>query len=120
MGYDSSQTYRPLNGCHDCGYEWHPRGSNRSLKCPGCGSRNTFKYVYEENKPGCLTYIAAGAIGIVIVFGGLSLLSKIFDKPNTSPKMTSPVASLQLKEVNEVIEEKYDGPCITENFKPCN
>jgi len=34
------ETFRPINTCDQCDYTWHPRGKNRSLKCPSCGSRN--------------------------------------------------------------------------------
>ena len=37
-------TYRPKNECDDCGYTWYPRGKNRSLRCPHCGSRDIIKY----------------------------------------------------------------------------
>src|SRR5471032_831930 len=31
-------TKRSQNKCKKCGYTWHPRGKNMSLKCPSCGS----------------------------------------------------------------------------------
>lgn len=37
-------TYRPKNECHRCNYTWHPRGKNRSLKCPNCGCRDIIEY----------------------------------------------------------------------------
>jgi len=37
-------TYRPKNGCGECEYTWHPRGKNRSLNCPRCGSRHIIEY----------------------------------------------------------------------------
>lgn len=32
--------YRPQNTCPRCGYTWHPRGHNVSLRCPNCGCRD--------------------------------------------------------------------------------
>lgn len=31
---------RPQNRCNNCSYTWFPRGKQRSLRCPGCSSRN--------------------------------------------------------------------------------
>ena len=30
---------RPLHTCNSCGYQWHSRGSNYSLKCPSCSKK---------------------------------------------------------------------------------
>ena len=40
-------TFRPKNECDRCGYTWHPRGKDRSLKCPHCGGRDIIKYKQE-------------------------------------------------------------------------
>jgi hypothetical protein len=37
-------TFRPKNECNRCNYTWHPRGKNRSLKCPHCGCRDIIEY----------------------------------------------------------------------------
>jgi hypothetical protein len=34
----SRWTNRPQNICRPCGYTWFPRGKNRSLNSPRCGS----------------------------------------------------------------------------------
>jgi hypothetical protein len=33
-----ARVHRPPNVCDKCYYRWHPRGHNRSLRCPKCGS----------------------------------------------------------------------------------
>jgi hypothetical protein len=57
------ETYRPQNACEDCGYSWHPRGKDLSLKCPSCSSTNVVIVypTYEEqssSKIGCFIVLA--------------------------------------------------------------
>ena len=59
-------TYRPKNECDRCGYTWHPRGKNRSLRCPSCGCRDVIKYV-PSSLPGKL--LLTGILSLVIAFG---------------------------------------------------
>lgn len=35
-----AKTLRPQNRCSQCGYTWHPRGKNLSLRCPKCGHKD--------------------------------------------------------------------------------
>lgn len=64
------KTLRPQNKCPECGYTWHPRGKNRSLKCPSCGHRGV--------------KVVTGAAGAVIAFAGWAVFSS-FTSPKTAP-----------------------------------
>lgn len=44
---------RPQNVCDRCGYTWHPRGKDTSLKCPKCNSSQV------KQVPGCVLLLAA-------------------------------------------------------------
>ena len=60
-------TYRPKNECHRCGYTWHPRGKNRSLRCPSCGGRNVIEY--EHAFPDLAVKLFVGGIlSIILTF----------------------------------------------------
>lgn len=39
-GREENRTKRPLNRCADCRRTWYPRGSDRSTRCPECGSES--------------------------------------------------------------------------------
>ena len=63
-----SDTLRNQNGCYNCGYTWYPRGKARSLRCPDCGSRETYMIapsVEESSNSGCLW--TAGILGSCLV-----------------------------------------------------
>ncbi len=56
---------RPHLRCLRCGYTWHPRGADRSRRCPGCG------VVFDGEAPTEQGSCAPRAIGIV---GGVGLV----------------------------------------------
>ena len=43
-----TSTFYNKNHCDRCGYEWYPRGKNKSLRCPDCGSRSVLEEVEYE------------------------------------------------------------------------
>lgn len=72
---------RPLYRCSRCGYEWRPRGRDRSRRCPNCG------VVFTEARDqagGCarffgnlacgvfigLVLLAGAVVGLVLIFAG--------------------------------------------------
>lgn len=72
---DQAETKRPPNGCVTCGYEWSPRGKDKSPKCPQCGSTGVVIIPWETWRPtperfqpspgcGCTTclYLAGGVV----------------------------------------------------------
>lgn len=39
---------RPLHTCNSCGYQWHSRGADYSLKCPSCSKGDhSSEWVYR-------------------------------------------------------------------------
>ena len=68
-------TYRPQHECDDCGYTWHSRGADHSLKCPSCGSRDHTQIVDGSSiiqmiqgaiVLGLVGFIGVGAIGAAL------------------------------------------------------
>jgi len=72
-----AKTLRPQNRCSKCGYTWHPRGKNLSLKCPKCGHKDV-KVVSGT---------AAAAIGLL----GWFIFGAIEKSPTPPALMTAPV-----------------------------
>ena len=64
-------TFRPQNECDHCGYTWHPRGKDRSLRCPNCRSLDIIQYEQEydifENAKGIVVLLFVGFIGISLL-----------------------------------------------------
>lgn len=58
---------RPQNRCTDCTYTWYPRGKNRSLRCPNCGSGA----VEVVTVPLALVVGTLAALGIAAMCAGL-------------------------------------------------
>src|SRR5262245_53613280 len=58
-----SWTFRPLNRCRWDGYTWHPRGKDRSLKCPKCGRSDIEIVPPSVQRTGC------GCLAILLIVG---------------------------------------------------
>ena len=60
------ETYRPKNECDRCGYTWHPRGKDRSLRCPSCSSSKNISYYVPSNLP--IKLFLGGVLSLIIAF----------------------------------------------------
>ena len=71
------RTERPRNFCEDCGYDWFPRGRDRSLKCNQCGSTRTriIPFPWQEWYELSLN---VGKVFAFFFFPGLILLAAFF------------------------------------------
>jgi hypothetical protein len=91
-------TKRSQNKCGSCGYTWYPRGKNRSLKCPNCGSSS-------------VSIVGGGGllVGILIVgwlvFGGES---KVPDAP--AQEASVPPSAIQNARTPLAAPEKTAAP----------
>ena len=82
--------FRPKNVCGECGWRWHPRGHNRSLLCPGCGSDDVRVVQYSA---GCLALTIGPTVLVLLSCCGLIGFA-IFhgDKGSTSDRQTEQVS----------------------------
>lgn len=84
-------TFRPENECADCGYTWHPRGKNRSLKCPSCNQANVL-----EVQPANTAHAGVSGALILVLVLVLFLLYSYFTSPNPIPtKVTTEESSIE-------------------------
>ena len=63
-----SWTYRPQNRCKGCHYTWHPRGKDRSLRCPNCGSSDVEILNPSIQKAGCGCLAFLLLLGCCLIF----------------------------------------------------
>lgn len=99
----AQSTYRPLNKCDSCGYTWHSRGSNYSLKCPHCGCRDHHEVMDGHGIVqtlqalivlGLVGFIGIGFIGAVLNSSDESSQPSI-EKPTVLPPSMRPSAEKQ-------------------------
>ena len=80
-------SYRPLHFCNNCGYTWHSRGGNFSLKCPNCGSRDHSHHSrdYSIGGPGIVQtlqgLIVLGLIGLI----GYGFITSVMKSSPSTP-----------------------------------
>ena len=75
-----NSTKRSQNKCDACGYTWYPRGKDKSLKCPNCGSNE-------------VSIIGGGGLILGLIFVGWLIFGNKEKPPEAPrPEVTLPVA----------------------------
>lgn len=95
---------RPQNQCNRCAYTWFPRGKHRSLRCPGCGSKDI--EIVEpppRSSSGCGPVVL---VAIVIVIAIVWAISRSGSSSSTPSSATSePVGASEVDAASQADQQ---------------
>lgn len=91
-------TKRSQNKCDACGYTWYPRGKDKSLKCPSCGSNN----VSIVN----VSIVGGGGLILLTLFiGGVIFANNKDTPPEASPQEVKANVATQSVSIPPITEK---------------
>ena len=78
---------RPQNQCNRCAYTWFPRGKHRSLRCPGCGSKDI-----EIVEPPLRSSSGCGPVVLVAIVVVIAIIWAVSRPGSSSSASSSPTS----------------------------